>query len=43
MAYSEAYKNFRDRFCPELDLDDPRILLRLDEEIDKLEKKLGKE
>lgn len=41
MAYSKRYVEFRDEFCPELDLDDPRILLRLEEEIDKLKKELG--
>ncbi len=42
MEYNKDYIKFRDEFCPEMDINDPRVFLRLEEEIDKLEKKLGK-
>ena len=43
MAYCQEYIDFRNEFCPEMDLDDPRVFLRLEEEIAKLEKELGEE
>lgn len=42
MAYCQEYIDFRDRFCPGMDINDLRVFLRLEEEIDRLEKKLGK-
>jgi len=42
MAYCQEYIDFRNKFCPEMALDDPRVFLRLEEEIARLKKKLGK-
>ncbi len=42
MAYCQEYIDFRDRFCPGMDINDPRVFLRLVEDIDRLKKNLGK-